>query len=710
MKLPLRITLLSTLLILLSSAVLVVGASAYIRARMTADDLAAQVMNQTASRIDLQLDTLLSQAPKLNRLCAQHILEGRVQAADFAGDIAFFRDGMELAKGLTGYFIGLEASGEATGITRVTGEPRVWQSARDPKSGRYEVHEYRLADYPGHALRLDPDTARPDIRTRPWYVQAKAAGKSIWTETFLFLGAEGARNVAGVSFATPAYGKDGSLVAVLDADYDLQQLCRFLRTLNLGQNGIGFVIETRSGGREQVIAYPDPGLLTRGGNPGDDNSRELIAPGEFPDPRVAAFSRAMVATDTRSDTAAWKSLRFQADGDSYLGMYRQLGTDSTPPWIACVVLSETEVLGGVHRGIRETILISMCVLALGIVSSLLVAGQVARPLEYLAQIARAVGLLQFTRQPVAHSVIREVDDLAIAMEDMKAGLRSFQKFVPAGLVFSAVTSGQESSLTGERRMLTIVFTDVANFTSIAEETSPEDLVEQLRDYFGVISREISALGGTVDKYIGDSVMAFWGAPALDPQQALNACSAALRCQLALKQLAEQWTASGKKLFNTRVGIHTGEAIVGNIGSDARLNYTVIGDAVNLASRLEGMNKHYGTNTLISEDTYNQARSGVFARPIDYVSVKGKHKPTLVYELLGLRGDDMEGLDGLIDDFGQAIQCYRNRDWEGAIRIFESVLARRPDDRPSKIMLARCRAYQNKPPGADWDGVFRPDSK
>jgi adenylate cyclase len=236
-------------------------------------------------------------------------------------------------------------------------------------------------------------------------------------------------------------------------------------------------------------------------------------------------------------------------------------------------------------------------------------------------------------------------------------------------------------------------------------------VEHLGEYLQAMSAQVQAVGGTVDKYIGDSIMAFWGAPDPHADHALAACTAAVRNQQLLRQLREKWRGEGKPPFSARIGINTGEVVVGNIGSAARMNYTVIGDAVNLASRLEGLNKFYGTEILISESTYEEAREGIVARPLDWVSVKGKTEAVLVYELLGLKGespgDEVEELAAL---FAGALAQYRRQSWTEAAGLFEKVLERKPEDAPAREMLRRCRDYQAQPPPADWDGVHRMKEK
>src|SRR5437764_4412312 len=176
-------------------------------------------------------------------------------------------------------------------------------------------------------------------------------------------------------------------------------------------------------------------------------------------------------------------------------------------------------------------------------------------------------------------------------------------------------------------------------------------------------------------------MAFWGAPIDHPQAALAACTTALRNQVALKELRHHWEGEGKPQLFARIGIHLGEVVVGNIGSAARLNYTVIGDAVNLASRLEGLNKYYSTEVLIAEATYEEARDGIVARPIDWVSVKGRTEGVLVYELMALKGEVGLGIEEFADLFGRALGAYRRQDWEEALELFGAALKQRSDDAP-----------------------------
>jgi adenylate cyclase len=221
-----------------------------------------------------------------------------------------------------------------------------------------------------------------------------------------------------------------------------------------------------------------------------------------------------------------------------------------------------------------------------------------------------------------------------------------------------------------------------------------------------MSSEILASGGTIDKFIGDAIMAFWNAPRAVDDHAFVACTTVLANQQLLAQRRAVWAAAGKPPLRCRVGLHTGDAVVGNIGSDARLDFTAIGDTVNLASRLEGLNKSYGTEIIISEATYKLVASRVVARPIDRVAVKGKAASSLIYELLGLQGHVDAATEARAKRHADAIEAYFARRWQDAI----GPLADLHDDKAAQIIVERARTYLNEPPPEDWDGTFRMTSK
>ena len=694
MKLRLRIALMILLVGLVATALFFEGLASHITALRSADDLSAQVLEQTSDRVEQQIAKLCTRAAAQADLTLRMLESGQLHADDFPGIIAFWQHLLAVNPDLTSMYIGIEAHGECTGVSRLRqGRFTVWETNPNTKTGRLDLREFWLKDYPKTPYAFDPATPGPDIRERPWYIGARKNQRPFWTETFQFLGVEQTRNVQGVTYAVPFYKPAGNLVAVVTVDIDLGGLSRFLKALPVGKAGFAFVVELRSDGTRRVIAHP-------GDQADTGNNQDAFD-------RVTTF---LAQHSESADEKAARALRFERDGVAYLGRYRLLEGAQTPHWLICTVVPEADVMEGVYQNNRNAIILGVLILLLAVAIALFVSAQVARPLERIAKETQAIGLMEVEPRPVAHSLVLEVDRLAEATEDMKSSLRSFGKYVPADLVRSLLRSGQEAALGGENRIVTIYFSDIVSFTSIAEPMPPAQLVQHLGEYLSAMSQAVLETGGTVDKYIGDAIMAFWGAPQPHSAHAVAACTAALRSQQTLAGLRRKWQAEGKPPFFARIGLNTGEVVVGNIGSTARLNYTVIGDPVNLASRLEGLNKHYGTEILISESTYLAARDAIAARPIGWVSVKGKTSAVLVYELLALKSDADPSMAELIALSLSALDAYRDREWAKAIQLAEQVLKLKPGDGPAQRLTENCRACQTAPPDESWAGVQRMESK
>jgi adenylate cyclase len=236
-------------------------------------------------------------------------------------------------------------------------------------------------------------------------------------------------------------------------------------------------------------------------------------------------------------------------------------------------------------------------------------------------------------------------------------------------------------------------------------------MEQLSQYFDSIAALIHKYDGTIDKYIGDSVMAFWGVSLASSEQAQHACRAAIDIITAIRELNEKWRQQGREIFATRIGINTGVSLVGNFGSSDRFNYTAIGDSVNIASRLEGLNKLYETEIIVSESTANAAGADFVFRPLDLVVVKGRQGSVKVYQLLGLAvSPEAERWQTVSRMSVEALESYLNRDWRTSYEQFQALLEILGEDPAAEMYMSRCRELHANPPGADWDGVFRVQSK
>lgn len=254
-------------------------------------------------------------------------------------------------------------------------------------------------------------------------------------------------------------------------------------------------------------------------------------------------------------------------------------------------------------------------------------------------------------------------------------------------------------LGGDKRDLSILFSDIQGFTSISEKMQPEELVAFLNEYLGEMTDLILKNQGTLDKYEGDAVMCFWNAPIPLEDHALSACLTALEQQKRLVELRDAWGKKGLPEMQVRIGINTGEAVVGNMGSENRFNYTAMGDNVNLASRLESINKQYGTFLMISEYTYELVKDQLVCRELDQIRVKGKNEPVRVYELVGKKGETDN--EAKLKDYADALKLYRASKFEEAKAKFESLTG----DAPAKVFVKRCEDFINKPPASDWGGVW-----
>ncbi len=287
----------------------------------------------------------------------------------------------------------------------------------------------------------------------------------------------------------------------------------------------------------------------------------------------------------------------------------------------------------------------------------------------------------------------------------------FSTYVNPQLVEELVNDPSKLVLGGRREELTVLFSDIEGFTTISQDMEPERLVGLLNEYLSVMSEIIFHNQGTLDKYEGDAIMAFWGAPIPQNDHALLACRTALEMQAALAPLNERWQREGKPRLNIRIGINTGPMVVGNMGATGKFAYTVIGDSVNLASRLEGANKEYRTAIMTSERTYDLVRGSIRGRKLDRIAVKGRSVPVTIYEILQAMPAELPPAIGqAYARYEEGLQLYFSREFDAAQRTFREALKLHPDDIPSRLFLARAGELAVSPPPPGWDGVYVMKSK
>jgi len=281
---------------------------------------------------------------------------------------------------------------------------------------------------------------------------------------------------------------------------------------------------------------------------------------------------------------------------------------------------------------------------------------------------------------------------------------AFTQYVSPGVIAQILQRPELLRLGGEEKELTAMFCDIRGFTTLSEGLPPTALVELLNEFLSAMTDVIFETWGTLDKYIGDAIMAFWGAPYPQTDHAVRACRAALEMLAALNNLQAKWEAQTRPRVDIGVGINTGLMVVGNMGSAKRFNFTIMGDNVNLASRLEGINKQFATRLIISEATYLAVHEHFVARELDLIRVKGKMKPVKIFELLGPTSD-LETHRDRVERFHKGLEKYRSGQWERALETFEELATDYPQDAPSHIFINRCHDLLQQPPEGAWDGVY-----
>lgn len=368
-------------------------------------------------------------------------------------------------------------------------------------------------------------------------------------------------------------------------------------------------------------------------------------------------------------------------------------------WQMAIILPEADYLAGVERMIaRVSVGLAAFLLVAGGIAALATRVLVANPIRQVAADLAHIERFELESIPRRRSALVEIDRLSEAIGRMSAGLADFGKFIPTELVRQLITEGVRAEPGGSRREITVLFADLAGFTALTERLG-DAAVPVVGRFLDMASRAIAAEAGTVDKYIGDAVMAFWGAPVADDAHAARACRAALAIRAGF--LALQRADPLFRDLGLRIGIESGPAIVGNVGSTRRLNYTALGDVVNLASRLEGVNKVYGTTILLGPGARISAGATILAREVDRVAVYGRAEGVAIHELLGLH-DARE--PAWLSTYSEALAMYRKGAFARALAAFDQVLAQCPADGPARLLAARAGALLAHPPEAGWSAI------
>jgi adenylate cyclase len=351
-----------------------------------------------------------------------------------------------------------------------------------------------------------------------------------------------------------------------------------------------------------------------------------------------------------------------------------------------------DFIGALKATNRQMVVIIIALTAIELFLMYFVSARLARPIENVSRELKSAESLSFEGSSGRRSNIGEIAQLQSAAALLRNSLQSFASFVPLDVVRELIKSGIPLALGVEPRFLTVFFSDLENFSTHAEQLVPNELLGQMSTYFEEVSRAITEEHGTVDKFIGDGIMAFWGAPIHLPDHVLRACAGALRAARRMEQVNRRWSAEGRPSIRMRIGLNCANVLVGNVGSSERLSYTVMGDGVNVAARLEGMNKTFGTAICISDSVFEAVEANIVARPLRRVQVKGRKHEFMIYELLGIRNSDDPELELRGDDkklsemtWG-ASSCFERGEFAAAAGRYREILQLFPNDPVAKAML------------------------
>jgi class 3 adenylate cyclase len=409
-----------------------------------------------------------------------------------------------------------------------------------------------------------------------------------------------------------------------------------------------------------------------------------------------------------------------AQVDEMRGEFNRKLDDIRTDMLTQVYASAAAVIGDQRQAIGISIVVTALAAMLGFAFAFLVSGGITRPVRLLLAGTREVeaGRLDGSIAVTTHD---EIGQLSTAFNRMVEQLRhkkqiqeTFGRYIDPRIVEGLIDQRGLAATEGQRRVMTVMFCDMKGFTALSEGMTPQGLVKIMNHYLTTMSGPIHDHRGIIDKYVGDAIMAYWGPPFIeDDDQARFACLAAIdmvgRIETLRKDMPELLGVRTMPAeCDLRIGVATGEALVGSIGSEFMMSYTVMGDTVNLASRLEAANKLYGTHSLIAEDTVRKAGAGIEVREIDRLIVAGQSRAQVVFELMGRTGELTPQQNLLRRHYAEGLAAYRTRNWDEARVALKAAISAAPGDGPSATLLSRMESFRINPPADDWDGAWRAD--
>jgi adenylate cyclase len=529
----------------------------------------------------------------------------------------------------------------------------------------------------GHWVAVTESVKGPySVIAQNWFKDAVRTDGIVVTGPYTF--AEGRR---GLTLSLRWVDQAGKSRGAFTVDFFFDELSRGLASL-IGDRG------------DAVLLDIDGRLLASAGT---------VRPPAYAEAALAALNdnRAAILAEPAGSSIV---LEVAAPGGQLRTTLTRIDSHLPVQWVLAVLERRATLFAPLHRLHIVIGIVSAVVAVVGLLAAVFLARRLATPLDALSAEADRIRRFDLEGPVEARSGIVELANLIDAMAAMKASLRSFGRFVPRDIVANLIATGGTAALGGERREITILFSDIAGFTSLSERMPPELVLRHSSRYFDVMSQKIHDHAGVIDKFIGDAIMAIWNTPQPDPDHAVHACQALLACMRANEDLDREAMAAGLPALPTRFALHTGEAVVGNVGSTDRMQYTALGANVNLASRLEALNKHYGSRNLVSGETRGRVGDAFIFRSVAIVVPVGTTRAIEVVELLGAATDpDSLLVSEWVSRWEKAMAALRTGQAGEALRQFQILAAERPADNLAAYYVARS-ATMSRDASKTWDGV------
>jgi adenylate cyclase len=710
MKLPIRITITAVFIVFITTSVSLVAFTNYTESRSGILDTARELIAHSAEIAEQSIEQLIGRARIISQATAS--LPKSFYNHQYPVELqTFLSQALEHDPEIYGVFVGFPngAFVQAINLIDSNGKHRSFKGVPDhavrairaigPATGNIPRKQiWRYFDQAGTEVPADRDHTEAlssyDPRKRPWFASAIENDKTMLSKVYVF----SSLKQPGVTISTPVRNLRGAVVGI---DLPLTDIAELTKRISPGNNGVVAIVDTDG----DMVAYPDPTKIIK--HRTDNQALEINNIANIADNRLQAAA-------TKAARSGQTDISFTVDNKDYIAFFKTVGqAAASSNWQIISIASVDDFTARLVNGLERSILFAAIILLIAVGGIAILANWISAPVIELCKMADRITALNLSDSDSVSSPFDEIRRLHQSMGRMRGALDTFLRYVPRELVRNLIVAGQAASVGGSKREVTLLFTDIEGFTSLTERMTSEQVLSQTSMYFEQMSFAIQANRGTIDKFIGDAIMAMWNAPADDELHVDNACRGALTAYHVSEDLNADLSAKGLPVMRTRFGLHTGVALVGNMGARDRLQYTCLGSNVNLAARIEGINKYFGTQVLVSGAVRKKASSDFLFRRVDIVEAKGTTVPLTIFELMGERGKDAAFYVGeekirQASRYEQAFDLYLHQDFESAAQILKVLHQDAPDDQVVQVLQKKCQQLISTPPPNSWNGVTAMD--